>query len=207
MQQVETKNPWAFRHSFNMRVDFCIWVLEKDGLQVAPFTAHPKGDGILQSEGFQAHEWKRWTEKIVQLQHQQFQVLPQQVKTAGNSPAFILPDAHTPATSWSGNIVIKKHIDELWEQYKPLSNRRRTWERPLAKQWRTVMQPLWNDLQIYTTRLPALAIYLVEYPQQIDYLIPPLSIIMTIVAGNLDGEMFHSRVVQAAENLARIQPL
>ena len=38
-------------------IDFCVWVLEKDGLRVAPFDQHPDGDGSLRSRGMTAEAW------------------------------------------------------------------------------------------------------------------------------------------------------
>ncbi|GAQ00062.1 hypothetical protein [Leptolyngbya sp. NIES-2104] len=39
-------------------IDFCVWVLEKDGLQVPPFDRHPDGDGSLSSRGLMAEAWQ-----------------------------------------------------------------------------------------------------------------------------------------------------
>jgi hypothetical protein len=40
------EKPWYCSYRFNMSVDFCIWVLESDGLRVLPFDQHPSGAGI-----------------------------------------------------------------------------------------------------------------------------------------------------------------
>jgi hypothetical protein len=205
MHRVETENPWLFRSSFDMQVDFCIWTLEKDGLQIAPFNAHPEGDGTLRSAGLQAEEWRLWTDRVVQHQYRHFQALSHLARSRLDPSTLLLADVYDPPTSWPGNTAVRTHLDQLWEQYKPLSNLRRKWERPLARQWRPVMQPLWRDLQPYQTRLPALALYLVEYPQSVEYIIPPVSVIMTIVNGYLDGESFRLQVLDAAESLAMAQ--
>ncbi len=52
---------------------------------------------------------------------------------------------------------------------------------------------LWDDLQPYHTRLEALTIHFVEYPQEVDYLVPPVSVIMAVANGQLDGEAFRAR--------------
>ena len=205
MHQVGTTDPWLFRYGFNMMVDFCVWVLEQDGLQVDPFNAHPEGDRTLRSAGLQAQEWRLWTDKVVQLQHQQAQALPQQVQGGLNPSSFILPDAHNPPASWPGSAGVRARLDQLWEQYKPLSNARRSWERPLAKQWRPIAYQLWQDLQPYQVRLPALTLHLVEYPRLVEYVLPPVSVILTIVDNQLSGEDFRLRVLHAAESLAIAQ--
>lgn len=52
---------------FYPQVDFCIWVLEQDGLQVPPFDCHPAGDGRLQARGMDADAWRLWGKRIVLL--------------------------------------------------------------------------------------------------------------------------------------------
>jgi hypothetical protein len=37
--------------TFDSQIDFCIWLLELDGLQVSPFDRHPNGNRILQGKG------------------------------------------------------------------------------------------------------------------------------------------------------------
>ena len=49
------------------QVDFCIWVLEQDGLQVPPFDCHSAGDGRLQARGMDADAWRLWVKRIVLL--------------------------------------------------------------------------------------------------------------------------------------------
>src|SRR5215469_12418908 len=44
-----TEPPWFCDFGFNLCVDFCLWTLEVDGLQVPPFAHHPSGDGALQA--------------------------------------------------------------------------------------------------------------------------------------------------------------
>jgi len=206
MHQVGTENSWSFSHSFEMTVDFCVWVLEKDGLQVPPFDAHPEGDGTLRSVGLQAQEWRSWIAQVVQLQYRECQVLSRELKVGVDPTPFFLAGAHNPPTSWSGNVGVGKHLDELWKQYKPLSNMRREWVPSLAKQWVPVMHQLWNDLQPYHACFPALTIYLVKYPQQVEYIIPPISVILTIVDDLPDGETFRLQVLHVAESLAMAQP-
>lgn len=65
---------------------------------------------------------------------------------------------------------------------------------------------LWDDLKPYHTRLETLAIHLVEYPQEVYYPVPPVSVIMTVVNGHLGGETFRTLVLRAAEELVRSNP-
>lgn len=52
---------------FYPQVDFCIWVLEQDGLRVPPFDCHPPGNGSLQIRGMDADAWRLWIKRIVVL--------------------------------------------------------------------------------------------------------------------------------------------
>lgn len=52
------------------------------------------------------------------------------------------------------------------------------------------------------TRLDSLMIHIVEYSQEVMYLVPPLSAILSIIPGHLSEEGMHERSLQAAEALA-----
>lgn len=47
--------------------DFCVWVLERDGLQVPPFDQHPDGNGELRDLGMTGEQWQAWFHKFVSL--------------------------------------------------------------------------------------------------------------------------------------------
>src|SRR6266852_6051986 len=64
-----TELPWLCDYGFNMFVDFCIWTLEVDGLQVPPFAHHPSGDGTLRAAGLDAQGWRVWTDEVVTRQY------------------------------------------------------------------------------------------------------------------------------------------
>ncbi len=42
---------WTLRSDIGGGLGFCVWALQVDGLQVAPFTHHPEGDGHLRALG------------------------------------------------------------------------------------------------------------------------------------------------------------
>ena len=68
-------------------------------------------------------------------------------------------------------------------------------------QWST-WKVLWTELQPYQTRVEVLALHLVAYGQEVEYLVPPASVILTLVDGRLDGPAFRQRVLRAVEQLA-----
>lgn len=60
--------PWRIDQGFDTSIDFCIWVLEVDGLHVPPFDQHPEGNRILQDKGLNADSWRQWLATVVMLQ-------------------------------------------------------------------------------------------------------------------------------------------
>jgi hypothetical protein len=49
---------------FNRALDFCVWVLEFDGLQAPPFDRHGDGDGSLQALGLDPGTWQVWVAQV-----------------------------------------------------------------------------------------------------------------------------------------------
>lgn len=45
---------WGYGVKFSGPIDFCIWVLETDGLRVPPFDQHPEGNKALRTRGLEA---------------------------------------------------------------------------------------------------------------------------------------------------------
>jgi hypothetical protein len=61
--------PQPINFSFNEAIDFCLWILELDGLQVYPFHLHnPNGTGELRSYGLTSEFWQQWFERVIRLQ-------------------------------------------------------------------------------------------------------------------------------------------
>jgi hypothetical protein len=243
MFRLGTENPWFCSVATDIDVDFCIWVLEADGLHVPPFEYHATGDGSLRAAGLDGESWQSWAEGMIRLkdQHsyasqkyalqtandatrllleqgglpnepqseeaqqyirthqQEFLQLWQQAQQA--QPDLLLPKRIAPPERWSGNPEVGKRLSELWEQYGPISGKRFAWEESLRTNNNGTTN-LWQDLKPYHTRLDSLMIHLVAYSQETVYLVPPRSIIMTIVDGDLDEENFRTRTLQAAETLA-----
>jgi hypothetical protein len=239
MYRLGTGPHWFCEYGFNLYVDFCLWTLEVDGLQVPPFAHHPPGDGTLQFAGLDAAGWRAWTDDVVTGQYRQARAVRQpfmeeteqwwrsiqarglsldQIQDAGRqymetvrqqsmaSCAARAAQIQFPPAIWKGEPAVGQRLHELWEHYLPLSSTRQQWESPLKMQWSTwgdgTWKVLWTELQPYQTRLEGLALHLVEYAQEVEYLVPPASVILTLVGGRLDGASFRQRVLRAAEHLA-----
>jgi hypothetical protein len=209
MHFLGTKNPWSFSYGFNMMVDFCIWVLETDGLRVTPFDQHPEGDSSLRTAGLDAGSWLSWLVHVVNLQYQQDQAFQHGPRngpfTHEDWQSVLIPAAQNPPDAWTGNDAVKNRLAELWKQYGPISNERQHHVMQLARKWRraetTGSKRLYDELKPYHTRIPTLIIHQVSYAQPVDLLIPPLSAIMTTTKSQPDAAEFRERVLDIAAGL------
>ncbi len=214
MHLLGSRNPWSFSHGFNMMVDFCIWVLEVDGLQVSPFDQHSEGDGSLRAVGLDALQWQSWLIRVVSLQYEQQQVNTKLVaedpfNTQKRDPtSLFIPEVHNPPAAWAGSAAIGQRLVELWEQYGSVSNERRKWESKQARRWqkeeRKGGKRLYDELRPYHTRIPTMIIHLVSYERPLNYLIAPVSVIMTATEDQPDADAaeFRERMLDAAAGLS-----
>lgn len=181
------ENTWNFSHGFNMMVDFCIYILQVDGVRVSPFDLHSEGNGILRMRGFTTDDWHLWLGEVVSLQDQQ------------RATTY---HKYDPPSVWKGSSSARDALSELWRIYGPVSNERREWEARLGMKWVQELPMLWHDLKPYQRQLDTLTIHLVSYPKAVDYLVPPTSGIMTVVDGQLESPDFYDRMLHIADSLA-----
>lgn len=59
---------WNFELNNSPRIDFCLWILQSDGLQVYPFDSHSGGNQELQKIGLNARDWLQWFIKVIRTQ-------------------------------------------------------------------------------------------------------------------------------------------
>ena len=59
------EQPWDLSQGSNRKVNFCVWILQVDGLQLNPFTHHAHGNRILQELGLDAQAWTLWVRNVV----------------------------------------------------------------------------------------------------------------------------------------------
>lgn len=169
--------------------------------------------GSLRSAGLDAGSWQTWLVRVVNLQYEQQQRHSQRAQkdpfhanTQEDWNALLIPEAHNPPACWQGNAAVGKRLAELWEEYGPISNDRKRWEIRLSRMWRKAetsgSKRLYDELKPYSKRIPTLVIHLVDYAQPLDYLIPPVSIVMSANANQPDAAEFRERVLAAAAELS-----
>ncbi len=215
MHLLHSRNPWSYRLDFNMMVDFCIWVLQIDGLHASPFDQHPDGDGSLRAAGLTGEDWRSWLQSVINLQDDQQQRLSQRALADPLNPpkdlsSLFLPETHHPPSAWNDNDAVRNRLAELWEHYGPISNQRKKREmgmsRALHKEERQSGTRLYDELRPYHARIPPLTIYLVSYEQPLDYVIPPATLMMTMQECQPEAQEFRERVLAAATELAARKP-
>lgn len=212
MHLLHSRNSWSYRIDFDIMVDFCIWILQVDGLHIPPFDQHPDGDGSLRAAGLTGEDWQAWLLQALHQQDEFKQSLQQHVP--GGDPLHPLkdlssrrlPEPRYPPSAWSGRDAVRERLVELWEQYGPVSNQRKRQEpafaRALRKEEHQSGKRLYDELRPYHTRIPPLSIYLVAYEQPLDYLVPPAALLMTLQEGQPEPEEFRERVLAAVAELA-----
>lgn len=261
MINLGTETPWSLSYSFDTMVDFCIWVLEVDGLHVPPFNRHPDGNGILRAKGMEPESWRAWMTKIVLLLDQRLNWLVEEpeAKVADTLDSFarmtsissverptsdfsnseptlrasidqqmawqnryywdavravqqfcgefvpLQVSQSEPADLWDGEPAVKELLKELWQRYTFVSQEHDSeCRRREAERVEISTQQLWDDLQPYHSRLADLSLYQVVYPEPVEYLVPPVSAILSVSTGASDNDYaFRQRALQAAKDLAR----
>ncbi|MFL5703632.1 MAG: hypothetical protein ACJ8AG_12510 [Ktedonobacteraceae bacterium] len=226
MFHLETTDPWILQCDFRAAVDFCVWVLERDGLRVAPFDRHEEGDGSLRSVGLTADEWRQWYTEVIQIQDQMDRASQQQFRSWSGEmrrhheqqaqpishpfdlplpPPLDLPPELTsksshPSEIWNGKTAVGKRLEELWRYYSSSSNKRKYWQWSDVRT-RQLTNQLWHEVQPYSTKLETLLIRFVRYPYQADDCVPPVSIVIASTEEHLDAEDFRRRVLYTVEEL------
>lgn len=175
---------WRVHFGFNVMVDFCLWVLQTDGLRLAPFDRHPEGPGLLRALGVDPETWREWLHAIVALQAMPadprgaLSVASPVAHAAPSADVRSVPDRFHPPAVWPGHPALRPWLAELWRQYGPLALDRRTGESlvgcSLVEHW------LQETLSEFHPRLACLHIHLVRYPGPLVYPVPPHALILGI---------------------------
>jgi hypothetical protein len=184
MRTLGTNPSWTYRIGFNAAIDFCIWILEVDGLRISPFNLHPDGNKSLRASGLNADNWRSWFAKVASSQDQK----------------------QSPPTLWNGGSETRAALEKLWEAYQLLSDQRGSWDEKIGRKLEKELPNLWNDLKPYHTSLNSLTIDLVNYSKEVVEVVSPTSVIFSIVHGDIKSETFHSSILEVARKLASQSP-
>ncbi|QBD80477.1 hypothetical protein EPA93_32690 [Ktedonosporobacter rubrisoli] len=199
MHLLHSHNPWHYQQGSDPTIDFCLWVLQVDGLRVPPFDLHPDGDSSLRALGLTANAWQSWFLRVLnptqreqdEQQLQQMQLTEylkitgepdlehlkrrhqaEQLKIATTPPLPPPPEFYHYQASWMGSHAIKNRLIELEKQFRQSASQR-------ERQIKEVTRVLSREERKATQRLYD---ELKPYHRQI----PALSIYFVIYASPLD---------------------
>ena len=173
-------------------VDFAVWVLEHDGLQVSPFNKHSEmlGNRLLQDLGFTADNWQSWLNYFV-------------------AEGAKLPSVDTKPGDFFGDINEKWTIklNDLWQIYLPCSNSRRYVEHVVTQQIglrSNTGRSSWETLNKARGDMAPLQVILTAYPHKVELYIAPSTILLCpggAMISAQDWEIILLRGIQSLRSL------
>ena len=198
--------------SYSIPVAFATWVLQRDGLRVPPFDAHPAGNGRLQALGLDQPTWLAWVEQIVEAEVQQTSALSTiDLRNTGPDERRALAQVGmqgNPAARWPGGSEGQRQLETLWREFQPIGE---AWAQSLTSTKRQKrisagqQRRLWHQLKPLLDRRIALHVYPVDYVQVVALPIAPSSCVVGIGAPDRQGPAYVEAVSAAANALAGIE--
>jgi hypothetical protein len=165
---------WSWHYAFGHEpdVDFCLWVLERDGLPVAPFDRHGAGDGTLRAAGLDADGWRQWFTRVIDVTGEQHRHRRELAHHWRRCPH--------PADLWHGFSAVGHRLQTLAEEYEEIWDERAARKLELARIFETCADQLWKDLAPFRRRLPPVRIVTVGYPGPLCTTMPPETVVLAI---------------------------
>jgi hypothetical protein len=119
----------------NQYLEFCLWVLEVDGLTVGPFDQHSDGNGELRALGMTPDLWRNWLERTHRARQEDL------TRRADRFRQKALRDTPVPEflphEMWPGSTAVQEVLRARWTEYDAMWPRRsegwRKFERLFSK--------------------------------------------------------------------------
>src|SRR5712691_2593664 len=134
MRLLHSRNAWHYRQGSDPAVDFCLWVLQVDGLNVPPFDQHPDGDGSLRALGLTEDSWQTWFSRVldpVQSKRDVEQLrqvhLAEYLNISTVPPLPSPPEFYPYQAFWNESIASKNKLIELEKQFRQVADQRDRW--------------------------------------------------------------------------------
>ena len=231
MRLLDGGDTWTFSTSDDADVEFCVWTLLRDGLQVPPFDRHPTGDGALRAEGMTAEAWRAWLTAAVsavagadgrrradgiereERHYREHRTLPtsEQYREWGMQTLRRMSPP-SPLAHWTGGDRLGRALADLHGDYMSARRERRNREGEELLRRRATSagrleqgersKRLWDAIQRYRP-LPPLHFY------RVDYLVPVLAVVPpdAAVLGGIPGidhahPAYETLVLRGAAELA-----
>jgi hypothetical protein len=192
---------WHYRLGPDPDVDFCVWVIEQDGLPVPPFDRRPDGDGALRAAGLDAASWRRWFIRSIAAINERRDIVKKSVMEKAD---FARLRALEPAALWDGAPAVGERLTTLAEAYEDVMNERkdRVGERLMTLE---SDRRLWDDLAPYLSRLPPLNVITVCYPGPVRMVVPPQSVVLGVIDWRPDVATLSAEILAGAAALSETE--
>lgn len=223
---------WTVGTGHDPAADFCVWVLERDGLRAPPFDRHPGGDGRLRAAGMDADSWRAWLAAAVAARRERGRLM-----AASWPPEFDALRRLEPEAVWPGNAAVGALLRQLapvyWREFHndrsdaalagtPAGAAR---DRAIAGAMERLREAddggagpvgtgpprepldrtLWDALLPFRDAIPgSLGIALVAYPGPLRLALPPSTLVLGALGWRPDRAAYVREVVAGAEGLAAL---
>lgn len=201
-------------------VDFCVWVLQVDGLRASPFLNHNGGDCSLQAAGLTADAWHRWLGRIIEAEVQyktRVYRLFEGHSTSANSlltPADVRKamlreaDEHRrPVEVCDGGPAVAARLRQLAPLFKESSE----WQVGREHAVRTPsaadvvkQRERWMAIEPYLRRIGRMHVFPAVYPTATYLTFPPVATLVTTSSGDPHSDEAASMILAAARELASV---
>jgi hypothetical protein len=57
ISKIQEQHPWALNSCYNSNIDFCVWILQVNGLQFSPFNHHSFSNQVVPQAGLDVQGW------------------------------------------------------------------------------------------------------------------------------------------------------
>ncbi len=190
---------WHYVLGFDSEVDFCFWILERDGLRLPPFDRHADGDGLLRAAGLDAASWYSWLERVIGA----FDARRKALRASIKSPAEIgRLRALQPEELWDGAAAVGSRLKTLAEEYDEIYNERAGPKLELVGLNGNRAAKLWEDIAPYRRSLPSVTIAAVSYPGPLQAVEPPKTILLAVGAWKFTPDELAESILRGMKALA-----
>ncbi len=188
---------WSVSIGPALFLDFCFWVLERDGLRIPPFDRHPDGDGSLRAAGMTPQTWRSWLGRV--------DAAVREFSTRMSGDEW--PPWPEPAALWEETPAVGARLAELAMEYDDIFNERK--EASIHLWWpdRPNHDELsWDALEPFDQLLPPLRVVYVAYPGPARLVIPPATVALAAVGWHPAPGELTAAVVAGATELTDTNP-
>lgn len=177
LRALVSERTWHYAIGFDLDVDFCFWILERDGLQIPPFDRHVEGDGLVRAAGLDLASWSSWFGRVMAAVAERHDIVTSSRTKASD---FARLRALEPPALWDGAPAVGKLLVELDEEYGEDLGEREQIKLELHRVLAECGSQLWEDLARYRRVLPPVNVVVTCYPGPVQQVVPPDTVLLAV---------------------------